>query len=487
MQVAFAYIRRSSYKQQDNHSVDIQKSRIQEFASRMQLSVPDELIFIEDATSAYTKEARKRKKLMALLNRMKETGINYVIFTEESRMDRTGFTFVRDFYRPLLNHFGEVNVYTTDSTEVWSPDEVKTKISFVMHRQESEFKSIKATDALKSYLDKSEGARPGAKVPYGYNQIKHQLVPNEKAEIVSFIYYLQTWGVSMKKIAIILTDAEIPAPKGGDWNVSTIETILKNPVYTGNLIWNTPNREGENDYSFTDSHPAIIPRELIDLVKLNQQLQKQFGRLDTPFLLLNKLQCQECGHQLQPKNHSTKRNNKTYHYRYYICSTCSYKLKADDIHELAIDQIKNQIERILSSDDLKEKVLSCSTETLRHIKSEIIFLDEQLENLKQKSKQAEEHKDKIFLDRVSSRMNEMSETRTLYQAKQELAGSLINAIQNGDFFKRFELISNHSLHDHELRLLILYFVEKVSVSQTTEATVVPNWDMLKSVFSQDDG
>ena len=98
MQVAFGYVRRSSYKQQDNHSVDIQKSRIQEFASRMQLSVPDELIFIEDATSAYTKEARKRKKLMALLNRMKETGINYVIFTEESRMDRTGFTFVRDFY-----------------------------------------------------------------------------------------------------------------------------------------------------------------------------------------------------------------------------------------------------------------------------------------------------------------------------------------------------------------------------------------------------
>jgi site-specific DNA recombinase len=54
MTFAFGYILRSSYKQQENNSVEIQKAHIQEFARRKKWSVPDEFIFIEDVTSAYT-------------------------------------------------------------------------------------------------------------------------------------------------------------------------------------------------------------------------------------------------------------------------------------------------------------------------------------------------------------------------------------------------------------------------------------------------
>ncbi|WP_153464409.1 hypothetical protein [Sediminibacillus terrae] len=48
MDLAFGCIRRSSYKQQDNNSIEIQKAHIQEFASRKNLTVPDEFIYIED-------------------------------------------------------------------------------------------------------------------------------------------------------------------------------------------------------------------------------------------------------------------------------------------------------------------------------------------------------------------------------------------------------------------------------------------------------
>ena len=100
-QLAFAYIRRSSYKQQQNHSVETQKIRILDFAQKNGLLIPDEFIVIEDVTSAFSKKASQRKALMRLKEQMIETGINYVVFNEESRMDRTGYTFVLDFYRPL--------------------------------------------------------------------------------------------------------------------------------------------------------------------------------------------------------------------------------------------------------------------------------------------------------------------------------------------------------------------------------------------------
>ncbi|MEK5140022.1 recombinase family protein [Priestia sp. FSL W8-1185] len=69
--MAFAYIRYSSHKQVDNNSVEIQKQHIHEFAKRNQLVVPEEFIFIEEATSAYSKSAKQRKQLMNLKEKMR--------------------------------------------------------------------------------------------------------------------------------------------------------------------------------------------------------------------------------------------------------------------------------------------------------------------------------------------------------------------------------------------------------------------------------
>ncbi|MCM3729705.1 recombinase family protein [Neobacillus cucumis] len=184
--LAFGYIRRSSYKQQENNSVEIQKAHIQEFARRKGMEVPNDFIFIEDVTSAFSKRASKRKELMLMQQMMIESNIPRVIFYEESRMDRTGYTFVLDFYRPLSEKLPDIEVYTTNSDEPFNPDHPQTKIALLLYRMD---------------------IRPGSKVPYGYDQIDKKLVPNENAEIVTFIYFLQSWGMSMAKIAAILNEA----------------------------------------------------------------------------------------------------------------------------------------------------------------------------------------------------------------------------------------------------------------------------------------
>lgn len=148
MKLAFGYIRRSSYKQQENNSVEIQKSHIQEYAHRNGMEVPDDFIFIEDVTSAFSKRASKRKELMRLMHQIVESGIPRVIFYEESRIDRTGYSFVLDFYRPLQEKLPNIEVYTTNSNEPLNPDNPETKIAFLLYRQESEIKSERAIGSL---------------------------------------------------------------------------------------------------------------------------------------------------------------------------------------------------------------------------------------------------------------------------------------------------------------------------------------------------
>lgn len=173
--LAFGYIRRSSYKQLENNSVEIQKQHIQEFANRNQLIVPDEFIMIEDVTSAYTKRANKRRTLMQLANKMIELNIAIVIFYDTSRMDRTGFSFVLDFYRPLLEKMPTLEVYTTDSNRPIDPSSPEIQMKFLMSQYESEIKSERAIGNLISDLREESNFRPGAKVPFGYVQIKKKL------------------------------------------------------------------------------------------------------------------------------------------------------------------------------------------------------------------------------------------------------------------------------------------------------------------------
>ena len=55
--------------------VEIQKAHIQEFARRKGMKVPDDFIFIEDVTSAFSKRAGKRKELMHMQQMMIESNI----------------------------------------------------------------------------------------------------------------------------------------------------------------------------------------------------------------------------------------------------------------------------------------------------------------------------------------------------------------------------------------------------------------------------
>lgn len=463
--LAFGYIRRSSYKQLENNSIEIQKQHIQEFAKRNQMYVPEEFIFIEDVTSAFTKRANQRKVLMQMGEKMVEMDIPIVIFYDESRMDRTGYSFTIDFYRPLLNKLPSLNVYSTMSNEPIDPDSMDMKLNFLLYQHESEVKSVRAIGSLISNLEQNTTQRPGSKIPFGYIQKDKKLYPSEDAEIVSFIFFLYSWGHSLNKIALLLNEANIPSPRGKQWRSSTVENILKNPVYTGDLIWEVQKRqEGQKQFLFKNTHEAIIDDFLIQSHQHNKLLQENYGRLDTPFLFLNKIKCKHCGQILATKNASTKRNEKNYHYYYYFCKSCDYKVDAENVHQELMPLILNRVQSFVLLEEPKQQNLILLTQMQQNVEELILEKEELLNSVSQKMIKAKELNDRELELFICSLINQYQDELITLQYCQKSLEVVYYSVASNDFYNRFQSLFTHRLDLAEQRLIILYFVDFVSLS-----------------------
>lgn len=131
----------------------------------------------------------------------------------------------------------------------------------------------------------------------------------EEAVTVRLIFRLFLYGKSPSAIASYLTDEGIPTPAGKKiWRSKVVESILTNEKYKGDallqkrftvdfLTKKQKTNEGEvPQYYVTNSHPAIIPPEIFDLVQYEIKRRKKDGRWTScTYPFSGKVICGECG------------------------------------------------------------------------------------------------------------------------------------------------------------------------------------------------
>lgn len=92
------------------------------------------------------------------------------------------------------------------------------------------------------------GRNAGGKA-YGYRPVqgkKGELeIVEEEATVIRRVFELYAAGLSARTIAKALNDEGVAAPRGKQWNASTINGnsnrgngILRNPIYAGQIVWN---------------------------------------------------------------------------------------------------------------------------------------------------------------------------------------------------------------------------------------------------------
>jgi len=154
----------------------------------------------------------------------------------------------------------------------------------------------------------------GGPSPVGYRFEDGRLVVDpEEAETVREIFRLYDSGLSIRQVRDSLIDRGVTF-RGLPWNIYHVKTVLKNPLYVGQV------RFGGKVYA--GDHEPLVDREIFDRVNgLLVDRARAFGQDRAAMyagdrILLGVAFCAKCGSRLTPTTSIKK--GKTY--CYYVCT-----------------------------------------------------------------------------------------------------------------------------------------------------------------------
>lgn len=217
------------------------------------------------------------------------------------------------------------NTKIVTPTKTYDPnnefDEEYFEFGLFMSRRE--YKTIKRRLERGRIASVNEGKYIGSVPPYGYTRVKlsgekgYTLEPHpvQREVICSIFRWFVEDGIGTPTIANLLNDSGFKTAGGKEWLRSTVVSIIKNPVYAGNVKWGSraqvKSSEGgrvsisspvAKEYLITNGlHEALVPAELFDLAqkKLSERHMApvpKSSHVQNP--LAGLLVCGICGHNM---------------------------------------------------------------------------------------------------------------------------------------------------------------------------------------------
>ena len=260
------YCRVSTNSMEQLQSLTAQVSHL----TRVTATVPQWLlsdVYMDIATS---KKGSSRKEFNRMLEDCKSHKLEIVITKDVSRFGRDTVEVLDAFNQ--LKALGVRVIFegnSLDTANTSSDLMVAVIESIAQAENESRSENIKwgikqraAQGTSKLYDRKCYG--------YKHNEDGHLVIDEETAKNVKLIYDLYLSGQSVVGIIKELAKRRIFSPKGKEnWNKRSIEWILSNEKYTGNVEL-LKSSKSEVHYLASGSHPAIISKEVFETVQMEK-------------------------------------------------------------------------------------------------------------------------------------------------------------------------------------------------------------------------
>ena len=187
-----------------------------------------------------------------------------------------------------------------------------------------------------------KGNYMGGPINYGYS-VKHEnigdqtvakvVINEEEAPILLHIFEAYAAGKRIPDIVRELDDKGI-TNRGNPFTVNSIYFMLQQEKYTG--VYNF------NGETFTHIYPAIIPKELYQIVRKRVDANKTGKHvIGVDYILMGKCFCGYCGHKLRSAAGTTTDGTILRYYR------CPYSKKDPDCHNKSVR--KEVLEEIVTN------------------------------------------------------------------------------------------------------------------------------------------
>ena len=250
----------------------------------------------------------------------------------------------------------------------------------------------------------SRGFWVASRVPYGYRKLMVQdgakkrptLEPDPAtAPVVERIFNMAESGRGILDITRTLNDEGIANPTGRLWSKNGVHIILRNPVYTGTLVWGTDSKDKTEPVRVEKAFPAIVSKA--QFKRVNRKLRSRAPRRTHPrrvgssYLLSGLVRCRACNRALSGQDAKSGR------FAYYVCQSImkrgknaceTPRLNARRFEELVVGKIR---ENILTESNIRDLVRLVDEEMdgvakeqrqrLETIESELVDVKRRLERL----------------------------------------------------------------------------------------------------------
>ena len=273
----------------------------------------------------------------------------------KGKIDRILTKSISRFARNTKDSLGDVRELKTLGISVYfekeniDTGEISLEMMLAIYSQFAQEESMSISRNVRMGFQKrmADGSYVPSAVPFGYIRENGKFViDKEKAEIVRGIFLDYLNGVSAERLA-----------EKYRVKLATVKYVLTNEKYTGDSIfhkWYTTdtllfdcreNREERDKYYVSETHPAIISREIFQSVQQLIEIKgaSHMGKFTVSYTLRKKIYCGECGTLYKRKSRSNR--------VYWVCrkhdesaDKCSAKQIAEEIVYMAFVRMFNKIQ-----------------------------------------------------------------------------------------------------------------------------------------------
>ncbi|KAA0795307.1 recombinase family protein [Bacillus wiedmannii] len=322
------YVRISTDRDEQVSSVENQIDICRNWLERNGFKWDEKSVFKDEGISGTL--FTDRPAIQLLLQKAKLKEINMVVFKSISRLarDLKDSLEIREVF--LAHNVRIISVEEGYDSVKAGKNDMAFELWSLFSAQYSRTLSSSITAALAVKVRRGEHI---GKVPYGYDRVNQKLVINkDEAEVVQRMYkwYIDGWGY--KKITNELNRLGVKSKTKKNWQMTSVQRILRNPIYKGTFILNQYTsvkvsgkkkqirNPKEKWFVFPNHHPVIIDEEVWGQVN-----PKDANTNKTKITAWNEFRniakCAACdSNMIIVQSHSKKKNGERTEWKYLKCS-----------------------------------------------------------------------------------------------------------------------------------------------------------------------
>ena len=276
MRTGAAYVRVST-EDQIEFSPDSQIKKIQEYADRNKIVLPEKYVFVDRGISG--RNAKKRPDFMKMIGmaKKKPRPFDIILVWKFSRFARSRQDSI--FYKSMLRK--ECGIDVVSITEQLSNDPTAILIEALLEAMDEYYSINLAQEVKRGMNEKFSRGGVVSVPPFGYRMGERCFeIEEEKAILVQWMYKEFSNGLSFRQIASELNSKGIHTARGNRFESRSVRYILSNPVYAGKLrrreycVGKKADRfyQSENVLIVEGEHDPIISEELF--LKVQERIRK---------------------------------------------------------------------------------------------------------------------------------------------------------------------------------------------------------------------